>query len=153
MQEAAEADAKTKYENDLLELAVNNAKFEVPTVMVEDRISQMIEQIRLNLEARKMNLQQYLQYTGMDMAKLREAQRADADRNVRMDLVLDQIAKAENLQVDMKDVDAELQAIADQNGARLEDVKTIIRKNNNMGLLLANILRRKAAHVVLDSAK
>ena len=46
-----------------------------------------------------------------------------------------------------------LQAIADQNGARLEDVKTIIRKNNNMGLLLANILRRKAAHVVLDSAK
>lgn len=95
MQEAAEADAKTKYENDLLELAVNNAKFEVPTVMVEDRISQMIEQIRLNLEARKMNLQQYLQYTGMDMAKLREAQRADADRNVRMDLVLDQIAKAE----------------------------------------------------------
>ena len=70
-----------------------------------------------------------------------------------MDLVLDQIAKAENLQVDMKDVDAELQAIADQNGARLEDVKTIIRKNNNMGLLLANILRRKAAHVVLDSAK
>ena len=53
----------------------------------------------------------------------------------------------------MKDVDAEMQAIADQNGARLEDVKTIIRKNNNMGLLLANILRRKAAHVVLDNAK
>ena len=153
MQEAAEADAQTKYENDLLDLAVKNAKLDVPAVMVEDRISQMIEQIRLNLEARKMNLQQYLQYTGMDMAKLREAQRADAERNVRMDLVLDQIAKAENLQVDMKDVDAELQAIADQNGARLEDVKTIIRKNNNMGLLLANILRRKAAHVVLDNAK
>ena len=153
MQEAAEADAQTRYENDLLDLAVKNAKLDVPAVMVEDRISQMIEQIRLNLEARKMSLQQYLQYTGMDMAKLREAQRADAERNVRMDLVLDQIAKAEDLQVDMKDVDAEMQAIADQNGARLEDVKTIIRKNNNMGLLLANILRRKAAHVVLDNAK
>ena len=67
--------------------------------------------------------------------------------------MLDAIARAENIQVDMADVDAQLQSIADQNGARVEDVKTIIRKNNNMGLLLANILRHKAAHVILDNAK
>ena len=82
-----------------------------------------------------------------------EAQRKGAEKNVRTDLVLDAIAKAENIQVNMADVDAQLQSIADQNGARVEDVKTIIRKNNNMGLLLANILRHKAAHVILDNAK
>lgn len=153
MQEAAERDAQTEYESALINTAVANAKVEIPAVMVEDRITQMVEEMRLNLESRKMNLEQYMQYTGMDMAKLREAQREAAEKNVRADLVLDAIAKAEAIQVGMEDVDAELQKIADQNGARLEDVKTIIRKNNNMGLLLANILRHKAAHVVLDNAK
>ena len=146
-------DAKTEYENALIDTAVNNAKMDVPPVMIEDRITQMVEEIKLNLESRKMTLDQYMEYTGMDMAKLREAQREGAEKNVRTDLVLDAIAKAENIQVDMADVDAQLQSIADQNGARLEDVKTIIRKNNNMGLLLANILRHKAAHVILDNAK
>lgn len=153
MQEAAERDAQTVYESALIDAAVANAKVEIPAVMVEDRITQMVEEMRLNLESRKMSLEQYMQYTGMDMAKLREAQREAAEKNVRADLVLDAIAKAEAIQVGMEDVDAELQKIADQNGARLEDVKTIIRKNNNMGLLLANILRHKAAHVVLDNAK
>ena len=153
MQEAAEHEAKTEYEAALIDAAVANAKVEIPAVMVEDRITQMVEEIKLNLESRKMTLEQYLQYTGMDIPKLREAQREAAQKNVRTDLVLDEIAKAEEIKVGMDDVDAELQNIADQNGARLEDVKTIIRKNNNMGLLLANILRHKAAHVVLDNAK
>ena len=87
----------------------------VPPVMIEDRITQMVEEIKLNLESRKMTLDQYMQYTGMDMAKLREAQREGAEKNVRTDLVLDAIAKAENIQVDMADVDAQLQSIADQN--------------------------------------
>ena len=53
----------------------------------------------------------------------------------------------------MEDVDSELSAIASQHGATLEDVKKIIKANGTMGLLLANILRRKAAHVIIDSAK
>ena len=53
----------------------------------------------------------------------------------------------------MADVDAEIAAIADQHGAKVEEVKQIIKNNGTMGLLLANILRRKAAHVVIDSAQ
>jgi trigger factor len=94
-----------------------------------------------------------MQYTGMDMAKLREAQKERAEESVRNDLVLDAIAKKENLQVSMTDVDAEIAAIAAQHGASVQDVKSIIHGNNTMGLLLANILRRKAAHVIIDSAK
>ena len=55
--------------------------------------------------------------------------------------------------VDMADVDAEIAAISAQHGAAPEEVKKIIKGNGTMGLLLANILRRKAAHVVIDSAK
>lgn len=53
----------------------------------------------------------------------------------------------------MADVDAEIAAISAQHGASPEEVKKIIKGNGTMGLLLANILRRKAAHVVIDSAK
>lgn len=153
MQKAAEANAKAEYEHELIDLAVANAKFSVPEIMIEDKISQMVEEMKISLESRKMSLDMYMQYTGLDMAKIRENQRPVAEENVKTDLVLDAIAKAEDIQVDMADVDAEIAAISAQHGASPEEVKKIIKGNGTMGLLLANILRRKAAHVVIDSAK
>ncbi len=153
MQKAAEANAKAEYEHELIDLAVANAKFSVPEIMIEDKISQMVDEMKMSLESRKMSLDMYMQYTGLDMAKIRENQRPVAEENVKADLVLDAIAKAEDIQVDMADVDAEIAAISAQHGAAPEEVKKIIKGNGTMGLLLANILRRKAAHVVIDSAK
>lgn len=153
MQKAAEANAKAEYEHELIDLAVANAKFSVPEIMIEDKIRQMVEEMKMSLESRKMSLDMYMQYTGLDMAKIRENQRPVAEENVKTDLVLDAIAKAEDIQVDMADVDAEIAAISAQHGASPEEVKKIIKGNGTMGLLLANILRRKAAHVVIDSAK
>ena len=153
MKKAAEANAKAEYEHELIDLAVANAKFSVPEIMIEDKISQMVEEMKMSLESRKMSLDMYMQYTGLDMAKIRENQRPVAEENVKTDLVLDAIAKAEDIQVDMADVDAEIAAISAQHGASPEEVKKIIKGNGTMGLLLANILRRKAAHVVIDSAK
>ena len=153
MQKAAEANAKAEYEHELIDLAVANAKFSVPEIMIEDKISQMVEEMKMSLESRKMSLDMYMQYTGLDMAKIRENQRPVAEENVKTDLVLDAIAKAEDIQVDMADVDAEIAAISAQHGASPEEVKKIIKGNGTMGLLLANILRRTAAHVVIDSAK
>lgn len=153
MQKAAEANAKAEYEHELIDLAVANAKFSVPEIMIEDKISQMVEEMKMSLESRKMSLDMYMQYTGLDMAKIRENQRPVAEENVKTDLVLDAIAKAEDIQVDMADVDAEIAAISAQHGASPEEVKKIIKGNGTMGLLLANILRRQAAHVVIDSAK
>ena len=153
MQKAAENNAQIAYEKALIDRAVANAEFEVPEIMIEDRVTQMIDEMRMSLEARKLTLEQYMQYSGIDMKQLRERQHDAAVENVKTDLVLDAIAKAENIQVSMEDVDSELSAIASQHGATLEDVKKIIKSNGTMGLLLANILRRKAAHVIIDSAK
>ena len=121
--------------------------------MIEDRITQMVEEMRMSLESRKMNMDMYKQYTGLTDEQIRENQRPAAEENVKTDIVLDAIAKAENIQVDMADVDAEIAAISAQHGASVDEVKKIIKSNGTMGLLLANILRRKAAHVVIDSAK
>ncbi|MCQ2361925.1 MAG: trigger factor [Acidaminococcaceae bacterium] len=149
---AAERDAQIQWEHDLITTAVKNAKFDVPAVMIEDRITQMVEELKLSLESRRMNLETYMKYTGQDMAKIRENQKEAATENVKADIVLDAIAKKENIQVDMNDVDGEISAIASQHGAKLDEVKKIIRNNGSMGLLLANILRRKAARIIIDSA-
>lgn len=148
----AERNAQVEWERNLINLAVKNAKFEVPDIMIEDRITQMVDELRLSLESRKMTLDVYMKYTGLDMAKIRENQREAAVENVKADIVLDAIAKKENIQVAMSDVDDEVGAIATQHGAKLDEVKKIIRNNGSMGLLLANVLRRKAARIIIDSA-
>lgn len=152
MQKAAEENAKNEYERSLIALAVANAKFTVPPVMVEDRITQMVDELKLRLEAQRLDLDGYMKYTGMDMAKIRENQRSAAVINVNTDLVLDAIVKAEQISADMTDIDTEIAAISAQHGASPDEVKKIIRQNGSMGLLLANILRRKAARVILDTA-
>ncbi len=153
MQEGAERDAVIVRDKALIDTAVANAKFDVPAIMIEDRISQMIEEMKLSLETRKMTLEMYMQYTGMDMAKLREQQRVAAEENVKTDLVLDAIAKAENLQLTNEDIDAEVNNIAAQHGASPKDVADIIKNNGSTGLLFANILRRKSARIIIDNAK
>ena len=75
MQVAAEEQAKVAYERALVDLAVANATFEVPAIMIEDRITQMVDEMKMSLEARKMSLEMYMQYTGQDMDKIRENQR------------------------------------------------------------------------------
>ena len=153
LQKSAEQNALVEYEKALVMKAVENAKFEVPEIMIEDRVSRMVDELKMSLESRKMDLDMYMKYTGQDMAKVRENQKIAALDNVKTDLVLDAIAKAEEIKISEEDVNAEMAAIASQHGASVEDVKKIIAGNNNMGLLLANVLRKKAAHIVIDSAK
>ncbi len=153
MQKAADAQTKAAYERELIDMAVKNATFTVPPAMIEQRIDQMVDELRLSLESRKMTMEMYKQYTGMDDAAIRENQRPGAEENVKTDLVLDAIAEAEKIQVAMADVDAEIGAISGQHGADPEEVKKIIRDNGTFGLLLANIRRRKAARLVIDSAE
>ncbi len=153
MTKMAEDEAQNAYEKALIEKAVANAKFDVPEIMVEDRINHMIEELSLNLESRKMNLDMYLKYTGSDMAKLRESQKPIALENVKADLVLDAIAKKEDVKVTEQDAVNEMAAIAAQHGATVQEVQKIIKDNNTIGLLLANVLRKKAARIIIDNAK
>ncbi len=153
MQKGAVNEAKVAYDRALILKAVENAKFDVPEIMVEDRVSRMLEEMEMNLQSRKMNMEMYLQYTGQTMEDLRAAQKETALENVKTDLVLDAIAKAEELQLSEEEVNHEIEVIASQHGADVAEVKKIITENRNMGLLLANVLRKKAAHVIIDNAK
>ena len=74
--------------------------------MVENRITAMIQEMAMRLEQQGMSLEQYLQYAGLDMARIRDEYRETAEKNVRTDLMLEEVAKAEDIKVEGRDLES-----------------------------------------------
>ena len=153
LKKSEEDQAQANYERDVIKKAVENASFEVPEVMVTQRANQMVDELTMNLEAHHMSLPMYLQYLGKDVKTYRDGQKPVALENLKADLVLDAIAKKEDLKVTKEETLAEMQKIAATQGATLHQVQKIIKENGSLPLLVSNIMRRKAADLVLSSAK
>ena len=147
--------AVTKAENDkkaeAVKLAVENMTVELPEVMVENRIGHMIEELSISLENRGMKLEQYMQYAKTDLAAMRENYRETAAANVKTDLMLEAIAKAEELKVEPADMQAEVEGMAQAYGTTAAQVQKIITEQGRIGDLAATILRKKAAQVIVDN--
>lgn len=152
LEQAAVTKADNDFKNGALQKAVENAAVEVPDVMVEERIDHMVEDLSLNLQSRGMQLEMYLDYVKMDMNTLRSNYRETATVNVKTDLVLEAVAKAEALELTEEDVTAEFAAMAETYKAPAEEIEKIIRAQGRMGALESSILRKKAIQVIVDSA-
>ena len=131
--------------------ASDNAKIEIPEVMIDNRVDHMIEELDISLQNRGMKLEQYLQYAKMDIAKLKENYREAAAVNVQTDLTLEAIAKAEAIKVSAADMQAEVEAMAKAYGATVKQVQKIIQEQGRIGDLAGTIVRKKAAQLIVDS--
>lgn len=96
--------------------------------MVENRVSNMIQELSVNLENQGMNLDAYLKYANMDMAKLREQYKESAAIAVKTDLMLDAVAKAEDIKVENADINAEIALLAATYGTTPQEVSKIIKR-------------------------
>ena len=112
-----------------------------------------MDELAMNLESHKMSLPMYLQYLGKDVKTYRDEQKPVALENIKTDLVLDSIALKEGVKVKEEEIKAELEQLAAMHGATLKQVEKIVKENGSLALLVGNIARRKAARVILDSAK
>ena len=148
----AQREADTKRRNEILKQATDNITVDIPEVMVENRVSNMIQELSLNLENQGMNLDAYLKYANMDMAKLREQYKESAAIAVKTDLMLDAVAKAEDIKVENADINAEIALLAATYGTTPQEVSKIIKKNHSIGNLVATVLHKKAANFIIDSA-
>lgn len=151
LEETAKEKAQADMRTEAIKTASENATVEIPDVMVENRISHMIEELNISLQNRGMKLDQYLQYANLDIAKLRENYREAAAINVKTDLMLEAIAKAEDLKVEAADMQAEVEAMAKAYGATALQVQKIIKEQGRVGDLASTILRKKAAKLIVDS--
>ena len=147
--------AEKKAENDqktaVIEQATENITVDIPAVMIDNRVTSMIQEMAMRLEQQGMKLEQYLQYAGTDIAKIREDYRETAEKNVKTDLMLEEVAKAEDIKVEAKDLDAEVASMAAAYGATPQQVQKIIKEQGRIGDLAASVLRKKTAQFIIDS--
>lgn len=151
MEKAAETKATNERSAAAIELASQNITVNIPPAMVDDRVEQMIREMAMRLEQQGMRFEQYLQYSGSSIDKLREEYRETAEKNVRTDLMLEEVAKAEGLKVEASDIDAEIAMMAQMYGAQPAQVKKIVQQQGRLGDLAVTVMRRKTAKFIVDS--
>lgn len=151
LEENAERTAENDQKSAAIEMATNNITVDIPAVMIDNRVTVMIQEMAMRLEQQGMKLEQYLQYAGTDIAKLREQYRETAEKNVKTDLMLEEVAKAEDIKVEAKDLDEEVAAMAAAYGATPQQVQKIIKEQGRIGDLAASVLRKKTAQFIIDN--
>ena len=150
--EKKEADAKTERENELVKKAIENATMEIPDAMIESTARQMGEEFAQRLQIQGMNIGQYFQYTGLTAEKYLETLKPQAKNRIETRLVLEAIAKAENIEISEEEVDAEMQKMADQYSMELEKVKEVFGEEE-LQQLKQDLSVQKAITVLVDNAK
>ena len=151
LEKQAEQKAENERRVQAIDTAVDNAKVDIPAVMIEDRINQMIEEFAMRLKQQGMEMEQYLQYAGSNLEAMREQYKEVAAKNVKTDLVLEAVAKAEGFQVSAADLEAEIAMMSKMYGATVEQVRKIISEQGRIGDLAVTVLRRKTAQFIVGS--
>ena len=113
LEEAKMKSAAAQNENNVIAKVCENAQIDIPAPMVEMQTEQMIDDYARRMQSQGLPLDQYMQYTGMTMDKLKDQFRPQAERNLKTRLVLEEVAKAENIQVSEEAVDAEIKKMAE----------------------------------------
>ncbi len=122
-------EADQNAENELMSKVVDGAEVEIPDVMVEDELNQMVNDFKNRLTQQGLTFDLYKQFTGQDEAKIREEMGKDAYNHVKVRLVLSEIAKQENMEVTDEELEEEFQTIANMYKMDLAKVKEQIDAN------------------------
>ena len=126
MEESAEKQAELEVENTLVDQLVATLEGEIPPVMIETRIDEMVRDFDYRLSQQGLLLADYLKYIGGDEAKFREGFKEQAEKQVKMRLALEAVAKAENIEASEEDFENEVKRIADTYKMEVEKVRSII---------------------------
>lgn len=151
MEKQAKARADEEYKNKVLQKVTENGTVDIPDVMIDERVNNMLSELALNLENSGMKMDQYLKYSNTDIASLRENYRQIAEETVKTDLVLEKIAKTENIKVSDKELSAEIAMMAARYGTTPKEVKKIVEQNGYINKLYQTVERKKAAQLVMDN--
>jgi len=151
LEQAAIAKAEREFRTAAIKTAVDNAQVDVPDLMIENQIDNMIQDFDINLQQRGMKLDKYLEYTKMDMAALRANYHDSALYNVKTDLVLEAIVKAENFTATPEEMQQEIESMAENYQTTAEEITKVIRETNRFQALQDSVLRKKAVELIIDS--
>ena len=130
---------ENEYKGKVVDAVVDTVNFEIPEAVVEREIQFQINRFAQQLQMQGMSLNQYFEMTGQDIEKMRESIKESAEKSVKRDLVLTEIAKAENVQATEEEVNAELDRTALMYGMDREGLIAEVRKSGNYARFIDEI--------------
>ena len=126
LEEAAENKAKVETENAVIDKVIENAEFDLPDAMVETQIDNSVRDFAQRLSYQGMNLDMYMQYTGMTMDALRAQFAEQAKKQLSGSLVLEAIQKAEGIEAGPEEVELELVDMSKKYNTELDKLKELL---------------------------
>ena len=124
--EENEKAADTEVENQLIDAVIDNMKAEIPEVMFENRITESVREFEYRLQSQGLNLETYLQYTGMEMDAFRKTFEEQAHKQVKIRLALEKIVELENIVPTEDEINEEYAKLAENYSMDVEKVKALI---------------------------
>ena len=148
MEEAAEARADSAVENKLFDAVVEKMQAEVPQVMYDERVNEMLRDLAGRLQPQGITLQQYFQYTGQSLDSAKKLYEDQAKKQVDLRLALEQIVKNEGIEATEEEVNKEFSDMAENYNMSVEDIKNVVSEEN----VKMDVLVGKAVQFIKDNA-
>ena len=136
------------FESSAVQLAAANMTCNVPACMIDEQVDHQIEQFAYQLQSQGMKMEDYTKMIGGDLSSLRQSMRPMAEQTVRSDILLSEIARAENLEVTDEEVEEELKKLAEQYQMELDKVKAAVYT----AAVKSDLMGKKAAKIITDNA-
>lgn len=152
LQERKENAAKGTKEDEAIQKIIDKSKMEIPEAMIDMQAENMIDEFAQRIAAQGMSFEQYMQFSGMTIDKLKEQVRPEALQRIQSSLVLEQIAKEENIVASDEDVDAEVENMASMYGMKAEDLKNYMGDSEKESMK-RDIAVKKAVEFVMANVK
>ncbi len=144
--------AENQMKDKAVEIVCENNDIEIPAVMIDDEISQMIRELDMQLSQQGLSFQQYLQFLGKDMMAFREEVKDDAERRVKMRMVIRAIVDAEAIVATEEEIEKELELLGIQYGLETDKVKEMVGEKN-LEYIGQDVKMKKAVDFIYENAK
>lgn len=148
LEEANEKHADSEVEAKIFDKVIENMTAEIPQVMFDNRVNEMISELEQRLAPQGISLDLYMQYTGQTMDTVKKAYAEQAEKQVKLRLALEKIAKLENIEVTEEELKAEFDKLAEAYKLDVDQIKQFIHDDD----LKKDIAVGKAVDLIKDAA-
>lgn len=145
--------ANREFEEAVIIAVADNAKVEIPAVMIEKEIDKMVKNLEQRLQYQGLTLEQYFQFTGTDADKMREYMTENAERKVKTDLVLEAIEKAQNIEATEEELKEKASEVAKMYSAAEDDKMIELLLQNQKEALKSDVITGKVINFLLENNK
>ncbi len=150
--EKKEKDAKNAREDAAVKAAVEVSEMEIPDAMLETQQRQMVDEFAQRITMQGLSMEQYFQFTGTNYQQMVKQVKPQAEERIKSRLVLEAIAKAENIEATEEDYEKELGTMAEVYQMELDKVKELMGEREKKNIM-QDLAVRKAAEFVAENAK